>query len=71
MKTTEIQAMPATLESSYGLFRDIIREVLAESLENGDAITDMRQLRGDFYHALNDTLDEFCAPTGSIEAITK
>lgn len=70
MTANEIEAMPAVLESHYGLFRGIIREALAESLENGDAITDMQKLRGDFYRALSHTLDEYDAPAGTIEEIT-
>lgn len=70
MTSNEIESLPAALESHYGLFRSIIREALAESLENGDAIADMQKIRGDFYRALSHTLDEYDAPAGSIEEIT-
>jgi hypothetical protein len=71
MTSNEIEAMPAVLESHYGLFRAICRESIAESLENGDAIEDTRKLYGDFMRALSHTLDEYNAPTGSIEEITR
>jgi hypothetical protein len=71
MTSNEIESLPADLESHYGLFRGIIRDALAESLENGDVITDMQKLRGDFYRALSHTLDEYDAPAGTIEAITQ
>ena len=70
MTSNEIESLPAVLESHYGLFRGIIRDALAEALENGDAVTDMQKLRGDFYRALSHTLDEYGAPAGTIEAIT-
>jgi hypothetical protein len=70
MTSNEIESLPAHLESNYCIFRDIIRDALAESLENGNAVTDMRTLRGDFYRALSHTLDEYSAPLGTLEAIT-
>jgi hypothetical protein len=71
MTSNEIESLPAVLESNYCIFRDIIRDALSEALENGDAVTDMRTLRGDFYRALSHTLDEYSAPAGTIEAITQ
>ena len=70
MTSNEIESMPAVLESHYCLFRSIIRDALAESLENGDVIKDMSELRGDFYRALSHTLDEYDAPFGALEMIT-
>lgn len=70
MTSNQIEEMPALLESNYGLFRQIIRDALAESLKNGDAIEDMRTLRGDFYRALSHTLDEYGAPYRIVEEIT-
>ncbi len=70
MTANEIEAMPAVLKSNYVLFRGIIRESIAESLENGDAIEDTRKLYGDFMRALSHTLDEYYAPEGTIEEIT-
>ena len=70
MTSDQIESLPAVLESHYCMFREIIREALAESLENGDAITDMKKIRGDFYRALSHTLDEYDAPKGTIEEIT-
>ena len=70
MTSNEIESLPADLRSNYGFFRSIIRDALAESLENGDAVAGMQKLRGDFYRALSHTLDEYSAPAGTIEAIT-
>ena len=70
MTNNEIESLPAVLESNYGLFRDIIREALFESLENGDAIDAMQKIRGDFYRALLHTLEENDAPSLAIEEIT-
>lgn len=70
MTSNEIESLPAVLESHYCLFRDMIREALAESLENGDVIPDMQKIRGDFYRALSHTLDEYHAPAGTLEEIT-
>ena len=71
MTSNEIESLPADLESNYCLFRSIIRHALSEALENGDAVTDMQKLRGDFYRALSHTLDEYSAPAGTLEAITQ
>jgi len=70
MTSNEIESLPAHLESNYCIFRNIIGDAISEALENGDAVTDMRTLRGDFYRALSHTLDEYSAPAGTIEAIT-
>ena len=70
MTSNEIESLPAVLESHYCMFSDIISEALRESLENGDVISDMRKIRGDFYRALRDTLQEWHAPDGTIEEIT-
>jgi hypothetical protein len=71
MTENEIESMPALLESNYGQFREIIRAELAEALENGDAIGDMRILYGDFMRALSHTLNEYAAPAESIGDITR
>jgi hypothetical protein len=60
----------ALLEINYGMFRDICRAQIQDSLENGDAIGDMRALYGDFMRALSHTLGEFEAPAGTLEEIT-
>ena len=70
MTSNEIESLPAVLEAHYCLFRGMIREALAESLENGDVIPDMQKIRGDFYRALSHTLDEYDAPAGTVEEIT-
>ena len=70
MTSNEIESLPAVLESHYCLFRDIIRDALAESLENGNVVPDMQKIRGDFYRALSHTLDEYAAPAGTVEEIT-
>ena len=70
MTSNEIESLPAVLEANYCMFSDIIREALRESLENGNVISDMQKIRGDFYRALSHTLDEYHAPAGTLEEIT-
>ena len=70
MTSNEIESLPAVLEANYCMFSDIISEALRESLENGNVISGMKKLRGDFYRALSHTLKEYDAPTGTIEKIT-
>jgi hypothetical protein len=70
MTENQIELLPALLESNYGLFRGIIRDALTESLENGDAIKDMRHIYGDFMRALSHTLNEYDCPPGTIETVT-
>ena len=71
MNSDQIENMPANLEGDYCEFRARIRERLAESLENGDVIADMKTIYGDFLRALSHTLDEYEAPAGTLEAITQ
>jgi hypothetical protein len=71
MNSDQIENMPASLEGDYCEFRARIRERLAESLENGDVISDMKTIYGDFLRALSHTLDEYEAPAGTLEAITQ
>jgi hypothetical protein len=71
MNENQIESMPAWLESNYGMLRDITRAQLADSLENGNVIEDMRALYGDFMRALSHTLGEFEAPAGMLEEITR
>jgi hypothetical protein len=70
MTENQIELLPALLESNYGLFRGIIRDALAESLENGDAIKDLRHLYGDFMRAISHTLDEYGSPEGVLDEVT-
>lgn len=70
MTSNEIESLPAVLEANYCMFSDIISEALRESLKNGDVISDMKKIRGDFYRALSHTLDEYAAPAGTVEEIT-
>ncbi len=71
MTSKEIESLPAVLEANYCMFAGIIAEALRESLENGNVISDMQKLRGDFYRALSHTLQEYDAPAGTVEAITE
>jgi hypothetical protein len=70
MNSNQIESLPALLESNYSVLRGIVRDQIKESLENGDVITDMRHIYGDFMRALSHTLDEYEAPEGILESIT-
>lgn len=70
MTTDQAEEIPALLESNYCMFRQIVREALKESLENGDAIRDMRLVYGDFMRALAHTLNEYEAPDGTMDIVT-
>jgi hypothetical protein len=71
MNENQIESMPAWLESNYGMMREICRAQLADSLENGDVIGDMKALYGDFMRAMSHTLGEYEAPAGTLESITE
>jgi len=71
MKLTsqQIENLPAHLESNYCTFRELIRETLQESLENGDAVKSLQSLLGDFLLALNHTIVEFDAPENTLNQV--
>ena len=69
MNSKQIELIPAALEGDYADFRTRIRERLADSLENGDAIIDMKLIYGDFLRAMSHTLEEFDAPEGMLERV--
>ena len=70
MTSNQIESIPARLESDYEEFLNRARAQLADSLENGDVVGDMRALYGDFLRALAHTLAEYEAPAGTLEKIT-
>lgn len=49
----------------------LIADVLRESLENGDANQDMRELYGSFLNQMIDVLEDFDAPENTIEEVTR
>ena len=70
MTADQAEEIPADLESNYCLFREILRDALRESLENGDTMNDMRSIYGDFMRAMAHTLDEYGASSGTMEIVT-
>jgi len=68
MKLTseQIENLPDHLEYNYCAFCELIRETLQEALENGDAVKSLQTLVGDFFRALNHTLEEFDAPENTL-----
>jgi hypothetical protein len=71
MKITpeQIENLPAHFESNYCAFREAISETLTEALENGDAVKSLQCLVGDFFRALNHSLEEFDAPKNTLNDV--
>lgn len=69
LTSEQIENLPAHLESNYCAFRESIRETLQEALENGDAVKSLQTLVGDFFRALNHTLEEFDAPENTLNDV--
>jgi hypothetical protein len=72
MTANEIRKLPTSgdIEINLGLYK-FIADTLHESLENGDAKQDMRELYGSFLNQMLDVLEEFDAPENTIEEVTR
>jgi hypothetical protein len=72
MTKHEIRNLPMSggIGINTELYR-LIADVLRESLENGDANQDMRELYGSFLNQMIDVLEDFDAPENTIEEVTR
>ena len=72
MTENQIRNLPTSgnIEINLGLYQ-FIADVLRESLENGDANQDMRELYGSFMNQMLDVLEDFDAPENAIEEVTQ
>ncbi len=72
MTANEIRNLPVSgdIEINLGLYK-FIADVLRESLENGDAKQDMREIYGSFLNQMIDVLEDFDAPENTIEEVTR
>jgi len=72
MTANEIRNLPTSgdIEINLGLYK-FIADVLRESLENGDAAQDMRELYGSFLNQMIDVMEDFDAPENAIEEVTR
>jgi hypothetical protein len=72
MTANEIRNLPVSgdIEINLGLYQ-FIADTLRESLENGDANQDMRELYGSFLNQMLDVLEDFDAPENTIEEVTR
>jgi hypothetical protein len=71
MTANQIRNLPTSgnIEINLGLYK-FIADVLRESLENGDAVQDMREIYGSFLNQMLDVLEDFDAPENTIEEVT-
>jgi hypothetical protein len=72
MTENQIRNLPVSgdIEINLGLYK-FIADTLRESLENGDAAQDMRELYGSFMNQVLDVLEDFDAPENTIEEVTR
>jgi len=72
MTANEIRNLPVSgdIEINLGLYK-FIADILRESLENGDANQDMREIYGSFLNQMLDVLEDFDAPENTIEEVTR
>jgi hypothetical protein len=72
MTANQIRNLPTSgdIEINLGLYQ-FIADILRESLENGDANQDMRELYGSFLNQMLDALEDFDAPQHIIEEVTR
>ncbi len=72
MTANQIRNLPVSgdIEINLGLYK-FIADILRESLENGDANQDMRELYGSFMNAMLEALEDFDAPENTIEEVTR
>ena len=72
MTRKEIRNLPVSGDIEINLdLHQLIADTLRESLENGDANQDMRELYGTFMNQMLDVLEEFDAPEHIIEEVTR
>ena len=72
MTANQIRNLPVSGDIEINLdFHKLIADTLRESLENGDAIQDMRELYGSFLNQMLDVLEDFDAPENTIEEVTQ
>lgn len=72
MTQKQIRNLPTSgdIEINLGLYK-FIADVLRESLENGDANQDMREIYGSFMNAMLEVLEDFDAPENIIEEVIR
>jgi hypothetical protein len=72
MTANQIRNLPVSgdIEINLGLYQ-LIADTLHESLENGDAAQDMRELYGSFLNQMIDVMEDFDAPENTIEEVTR
>jgi hypothetical protein len=72
MTANEIRNLPVSgdIEINLEIYK-LIADTLRESLENGDANQDMRELYGSFLNQMLDVLEDFDAPENAIEEVTQ